>query len=329
MSKLRAGAAQALPAEGADGLFSESWFPVCLSSDVKKGQVIGRDFLDGRIVIFRGEDGQPHVVSGYCPHLGTELSCADVVGNRLRCAYHHWEFNGDGSCAKTGIGDPVPPTARLFRFAVRERWGIIFAFNGREATWELPSFRYPDEELYLTVESFPEIACDPWTICCNTPDVQHIRVVHNIRLDEEGATKGAYTGHSMKYGLKGWHANGVPIDWQVSIHGTSLFFQEGEFNGHWCAVSAPLGLPRPGRTVVYVVIATRPENDSPEALARAKEISEAFRKVEINVLFEDMPILQRIHFRAGTLTKSDARLAQFFEYLRGFPRSHHSAEHIR
>ena len=30
-----------LPREGDDGLFSQSWFPICLASDVAPGQVRG------------------------------------------------------------------------------------------------------------------------------------------------------------------------------------------------------------------------------------------------------------------------------------------------
>ena len=34
-----------IPAEGADGLFTQSWFPLCRSSQVAKSQVLGVDFL--------------------------------------------------------------------------------------------------------------------------------------------------------------------------------------------------------------------------------------------------------------------------------------------
>ncbi len=36
-----------------DGLFSQSWFPICLASDVANGAVKGYDFLDGRVVVWR------------------------------------------------------------------------------------------------------------------------------------------------------------------------------------------------------------------------------------------------------------------------------------
>ena len=47
-----------IPAEGENGLFTESWFPICPSFEVPPGKVIGRTFLDGRVVVYRTEDGR-------------------------------------------------------------------------------------------------------------------------------------------------------------------------------------------------------------------------------------------------------------------------------
>jgi phenylpropionate dioxygenase-like ring-hydroxylating dioxygenase large terminal subunit len=319
---------QPLPAEGEGGLFSESWFPVCLSTDVKTGQVIGRDFLDGRVAIYRDSGGTAHVMSAYCPHLGADLAVGAVVGDRLRCAFHHWEYDGTGACTRTGTGDKGPRAARLFRFPVRERWGVVFAFNGLEPGWELPDFAYPDDELHTTVRTFPELRCDPWVICCNTPDVQHIKVLHRIRLDDEGPSTGAWTGHSMSYGFKGWHSDGNPVDWEVAIYGTSLFIQQGRFNGTWLGVTTPMGLPRPGTTDVYMITVAHIGDGSERARTAAAAAAEQFARMEAAVFFEDAPVLQTMRFRPQVLTRDDRRLAQFFEYLRKFPRSHHSAPYI-
>ena len=72
-----------MPPEGENGLFSQDWFAICLSDEVERGQCIGPEFLGGHVVVFRGEDGSAHVVSGYCPHLGTDLALGKVVENAL------------------------------------------------------------------------------------------------------------------------------------------------------------------------------------------------------------------------------------------------------
>src|SRR5262249_34475647 len=103
-----------MPAEGENGLFTQSWFVVAFSAELAVGQVVGRDFLDGRIVIFRGANGKAQAISAYCPHVGADLQWGAVVGNNIRCAFHHFEYDQTGQCVKTGVGDPPPRAACLF-----------------------------------------------------------------------------------------------------------------------------------------------------------------------------------------------------------------------
>lgn len=42
-----------IPFEGEDGQFTQSWFPICLSSDVAPGSFQGYDFLDGKVIVVR------------------------------------------------------------------------------------------------------------------------------------------------------------------------------------------------------------------------------------------------------------------------------------
>src|SRR5262245_41367279 len=79
-----------VPNEGEEGLFTQSWFPICLSTDVPPETVKGYDFLDGRVVVYRGVDGRAQVASAYCPHMGADLAVGKMIGNNLRCAFHHW-----------------------------------------------------------------------------------------------------------------------------------------------------------------------------------------------------------------------------------------------
>ena len=114
--------AKPVPGEGEDGLFTESWFPVCMSSEVLPGRVIGRSFLDGRIVIVRGEDEVARVFSAFCPHLGADLAAGKVVGNRIQCGFHHWEYNTDGWCEMTGLGDRAPTVIQATRTRRPQRY---------------------------------------------------------------------------------------------------------------------------------------------------------------------------------------------------------------
>jgi nitrite reductase/ring-hydroxylating ferredoxin subunit len=319
---------KAIPAEGENGLFTQSWFPICLATDVERGRIKGYDFLDGRVVVFRSADGTPHVLSAYCPHLGADLSVGDVLDDTIRCAFHHWCYEATGRCVRTGVGDRPPPAARLFRFPTVEKHGIVFAFNGDEPSWAVPDFPLPAEELAYRVLEIPEtLPVDPWMICCNTPDLQHIRALHGITFD--GADPHdvvEWTNHSMMYDFSGLHRGGEKVSNRVGIFGTSVYYQVTMLEGRWFAFLAPLGLPRPGVSRVFMAVAAR-RDDGP------REDVEAFLDrvvaLETSIVAEDLPVMKTIRFRPGTLTRSDRTLARFFEYLRDFPRAHPAAEFIR
>jgi phenylpropionate dioxygenase-like ring-hydroxylating dioxygenase large terminal subunit len=317
----------ALPAEGDGGLFSESWFPICLSRELPAGKVVGADFLDGRVVVFRGDSGTAQVMSADCAHLGADLSVGDVQGDTLRCAFHHWRYDADGICVATKVGDPPPPAACLFKFPTCERHGIVFAYNGERPRFEVPDFPFPDSQLIMNVSLIHGLVpTDPWVLSCNTPDMQHIKALHGVTFDQEDPHDSVeWTDHSMLYDFRGRHAKGEPIEYRMGIFGNNIFYQSGTIEGRWFGAMTPFGLPRPGQTQVFGIIAVR--NDEGDD-ASNREFLRAVTELEMRVVGEDLPVVNSIHFRPGTLTKSDRTLARFFQYLREYPRCHPSAEFI-
>jgi phenylpropionate dioxygenase-like ring-hydroxylating dioxygenase large terminal subunit len=317
----------ALPLEGENGLFSESWFPICLSRDLAPGKIVGKDFLDGRVIAYRGQNGEARVMSAYCAHVGADLSVGDIQGDTVRCAFHHWRYDGNGVCVATKVGDPPPPAACLYKFPVCERYGIVLAYNGEHPRFEVPSFPFPESELMLNTLALRELVpTDPWVLSCNTPDMQHIKALHNITFEvEDPHDLVEWTDHSMLYDFKGRHANGEPIDYRIGIYGNNIYYQSGTIEGRWFGMMTPFSLPRPGHTQVFAVFAAR-KNDSDEASTAA--FLRAVTELELKVVGEDVPIVNTIHFRPGTLTRSDRTLARFFQYLREYPRCHPSADFI-
>ncbi len=315
-----------IPAEGEDGLFSETWFPVCLSEAVPAGSAKSLGFLDGRVVVFRPAEGSPQVLSPYCPHLGADLGVGEVVDDALRCAFHHWCFDASGRCVSTGVGDPPPPGAHLFRYPTTEQFGIVWAWNGLEPSWELPGFPYATEDLAVRTLVLDELLpVDPWVLCCNTPDVQHIRALHGIQFDG-GDPEVEWTDHSMLYEFSGFHKAGEQIDNRVGIFGASLYYQSTDFAGRWFGFLAPFGIPEPGKVQTYFVVAARRDQGSPEEV---EAFLDQIVELERQIVTEDEGIMRTIRFRPGTLTKSDRILAEFFRYLRKRPRSHRGGPFIR
>ncbi|MDA5195040.1 Rieske 2Fe-2S domain-containing protein [Govanella unica] len=322
-----------IPAEGENGLFSQSWFPICTAAEVAPGQIIGRSFLDGRVVILRGESGEVQVLSPYCPHLGTDLVTGEVDGDIVRCAFHKWEFDLTGQCVRTAIGDPAPKAARLFRFPTVERFGLIWAFNGTEPTWELPSFPFPDEELSVRARyDVPVMPVDPWVVCANTPDWQHLRAVHRMDFDTDRILTGVrWTEHSMEYDIVGRmeHGSGDEVNFVGSIYGTSLFRLYGTMGKQWFGVLSPFGMPRPGVTQNYFITCFK-KSDNPTGNDADFDMAH-LRLFEFGKHFtsDDRPILHNIRYRPGTLTKSDRLLARYLNMVRNYPRAHPSSDYIK
>lgn len=318
-----------VPAEGDNGVFTQSWFPLCMASDIEKGMVKGFPFLGGRVIVFRGEDGEARVMSAYCAHLGADLSVGCVSGNSIQCAYHFWEFGDEGQCTRTGAGDPPPKHATLFTFPTLEKHGLIWAFNGEEPLFDIPDWPFPDKDLLTVVEAFPvSLPIDPWVACAQTPDIQHVILLHNLELlgpnpAEEGTVE--WTDFSMQYDIHGI-AQGADMNIRAGVFGTSIYFQTGTLDGRWFGFLTGMGLPEPGKTDAFIVMAAE-RGTGDEA-----EVQEFLRRCinhEVAIASEDIGIASTINFRVGALTKSDATLSKFLQKMRNYPRAHPSAEFIR
>lgn len=80
--------------------WTKQWYPVLPESylsDKKPAPiaVLGRD-----LVIWKTAEGGISVLEDSCPHRRAPLSTGKIVGDRLACRYHGWEFDVSGSCTK-------------------------------------------------------------------------------------------------------------------------------------------------------------------------------------------------------------------------------------
>ena len=61
--------------------FPFSWYRAALSRDLPVGGVKPLRYLGRDLVLWRGEDGAPHVMDAYCPHLGAHLGYGGRVAD--------------------------------------------------------------------------------------------------------------------------------------------------------------------------------------------------------------------------------------------------------
>ncbi len=292
--------------------FHKSWFPLVVASELAAGQVVGRDFLGTRVILYRDASGKALVQGAYCPHLGADLSVGQVIDGQIRCAYHHWRFDCTGRCVDIPAGDKIPPGARIASYPSAEAWGLIWAFNGEAPTFAVP--RIPGiEERDLVYEAHfrGTRATDPWVAVSNGVDFQHLRTLHGLpAVDPDAVSVGE---HSIEYRIEGpsFMQHGL-------ITGVNTFSQHltiGDQQLFMLFTGAPIAH---GRSMGFYCFGV-PEDGAGRAAATAKldELRDFVRRL----ISEDAPVLDTIRFRPRVLVASDRHLARFFKYVREFPRA--------
>jgi len=164
------------------------WFAVALSAELGNGQVVTRQYFGTEFVLWRGGNGQLNAVDPFCPHLGAHLGVnSTVVGNDLRCPYHHWRFNGSGGVVSIPYSDTITTsmkTSCLPTWPVQESDGVVFVwYHPKKAApkWEVARIPYcPEGDWVLagTYEWIVNIHCSE--IPENGQDYAHFGAVHGV-----------------------------------------------------------------------------------------------------------------------------------------------------
>jgi hypothetical protein len=118
----------------AAGLDPNHWYAVEHSRALAKGQVIEAKFWGTSVAVYRDDQGVVHAIENRCAHRQLKLSAGMVVGDKLVCGYHGWEYDGDGKLARIphDLFGHKMPACKLRSYAVRVRYGLIWVFFGRE-----------------------------------------------------------------------------------------------------------------------------------------------------------------------------------------------------
>ena len=298
--------------------FHQSWFPLALADDVKRGQVVGRDFLGTRVILYRDPAGRAVVQGAYCPHLGADLSVGQVVEGQIRCAYHHWTFDCAGTCVDIPAGDKIPPGARIPTYPSAQAWGLIWAFNGEAPTFAVPGIPGAEErELIYETHFRGTRPSDPWVSTSNGVDFQHLRTLHGLPVvDPDAVTVGE---HSIEYRIES------PVVVQEGrITGVNTFSQHlavGDQHMFMLFSGAPI---THGHTLGFYVYGVRnigQGQDGGQGRAGAAERLAGLGAFVRQLIAEDAPVLDTIRFRPRVLVASDRHLARFLKYVREFPRA--------
>jgi phenylpropionate dioxygenase-like ring-hydroxylating dioxygenase large terminal subunit len=160
------------------------WQPVCFGDELRdlplRVKILGEE-----LVAFRDQSGAVGLLELHCPHRGTSLEFGLVGAKGIRCCYHGWLFDVDGTILETP-GEPPDSTLkdRLFHgaYPTHEAYGMVFAYMGPPA--EQPPFPTYDCLIRPGYRVIPGrkyfYPCNWLQIMENTMDPVHTAFLHTI-----------------------------------------------------------------------------------------------------------------------------------------------------
>src|SRR5688572_10736038 len=162
--------------------FRDDWYPVCRSRDLG-ARPLAVTLFSTPLVLFRPRTGEPPAaLLDRCPHRNVPLSLGKVKGPYLQCAYHGWEFDGDGQCcAVPGLVGEVRSRERgVTSFAARESQGFVWVYGRENTAPEVEPFVFPHagERGYTTATDVLDVRASLHATAENALDVPHTAFLH-------------------------------------------------------------------------------------------------------------------------------------------------------
>jgi 5,5'-dehydrodivanillate O-demethylase oxygenase subunit len=124
-------------------LLRRYWHPIAATVELQDKWTRRIRLLGEDLVLFRDRQGRIGLIGEYCPHRRASFAWGLPTQDGIRCPYHGWEFNGQGSC----LDQPNEPPGRGFKdrmhvpaYPVQAMGGMLFAYLGPEPRPVLPPF---------------------------------------------------------------------------------------------------------------------------------------------------------------------------------------------
>ena len=201
------------------------WHPVCLSVELTDVPNAIRILCED-LVAFRDKSGRVGVLHRRCSHRGASLEFGIIAQKGLRCCYHGWLYDVDGTILET----PCEPAESTLRntlchgaYPAFERDGLVFAYMGLPE--QKPGF--PEYDCYTLPQGnrlipFSNIyPCNWLQVAENIMDHMHSSVLHNNMVVD-----GIDAATSARMALEGFGQMPL-IHWEPTHDGNGMVFTAG------------------------------------------------------------------------------------------------------
>jgi phenylpropionate dioxygenase-like ring-hydroxylating dioxygenase large terminal subunit len=305
-----------------------------------RGVRVGRQ----QLAVWRGADGVARAVDAFCPHMGTDLATGRVVGDTLRCFFHHWRFDGDGRCAHIPARPDAPPPARAHTrgWPTAERYGLVWAWPEPVAPAGVPDF--PGLEGVPTVHRHGRPirrTCHHHVCMINGIDVQHLATVHDLPMDMGVTLEPSDDGRLLDVTLAGpppthtWRGRAVhallgghysyAMRYHCGTLGLLTTVRDTRLLGRWplpplrmLFAYRPEWREDTGRATHIYPVFVAPA-DTPWAQIGAPLTLEGMRAGFHMLRDEDGQVYDHIRFQPGALLPDDTAVARYIAWVNKLP----------
>jgi len=185
--------------------FPNTWYPICLSSELAKNTLRKEKIAGKEFILFRGNDGVAYAIPPNCSHMGVDLSFGHVKNDCVVCPFHN-------KCNK-------PYQSQTdHTFFIEELNHVIFIWVGILQSDGKPFSsmadlmkKYTEPEKYMFSFSFLKRTVGGHLIdyAEHLLDINHAQCIHGVTIDTDYTTLQT-TNHSFSISFKIEDSNLTP-----------------------------------------------------------------------------------------------------------------------
>lgn len=213
--------------------YPRGWFCLGAANQLQSSRLTPVPAFGTKLVGFRSEGGTPHLLDGYCPHMGAELAHGCLEKNNIRCPFHHWVWGPDGSCREIPYAKRIPERAHLNSWPIRDMHGLLMFWYDPQGytnpTFNIPELAdyKPDEWTEWSLRSV-QIHTHWKELVDNVADKAHFGPVHQAPITH---FENSFSGHTAVQHSKVASDSLGEMNFVATYYGPA--YQIGEYTSLW------------------------------------------------------------------------------------------------
>jgi phenylpropionate dioxygenase-like ring-hydroxylating dioxygenase large terminal subunit len=173
-------------------MIQNQWYVVLQSKEVRSQKIVGVLRMGEQMVFWRDSSGKVTCQADHCPHRGVALSVGCLMGDRIQCPFHGFEYDRSGKCTYVPANGRVAETPNALHvktYMTREEHGYIYIWWGEPLVEYPPLPWFEDLDASFTTSDFKAAwAANYSRIIENQLDVFHLPFIHATTIGRGNKT---------------------------------------------------------------------------------------------------------------------------------------------